>query len=214
MFVNQGLFYSMTNYTDEELMSFVGNQDISAFEELFGRYERCVFSFFYHMVPNIEEARDCTQETFLRLWRGRAGYTPKARFSTYIFQIARNHFLHEHQKRKSRIALRHFNADDLHGSFQKHPASDNGYDRAVAHEIGLAIVDAVASLPEIHRLVYVLSEQQRLSYKEIAEVLDCPVGTVSSRKVEAVRKLRKLLEPLGDEILGKDPRAKNSQVEK
>ena len=204
----------MTNYTDEELMSFVGNQDISAFEELFGRYERCVFSFFYHMVPNIEEARDCTQETFLRLWRGRAAYTPKARFSTYIFQIAKNCFLNEHQKRKSRIALRHFNADDSHGSFQGHAASENGYNRAVAHEIGLAIVDAVASLPEIHRLVYVLSEGQQLSYKEIANVLGCPVGTVSSRKVEAVKKLRKLLKPLKDEVLGKDRQVDNSEVEK
>lgn len=204
----------MTNYTDEELMNFVGNQDISAFEELFGRYERRVFSFFFHMVPSIEEARDYTQETFLRLWRGRAGYTPKARFSTYIFQIARNHFLNEHQKRKSRIALRHFDADSSHGSFQERAASDNGYDRAVAHEIGLAIVDAVAGLPEIHRLVYVLSEGQQLSYKEIANILDCPVGTVSSRKVEAIRKLRKVLKPLKDEVLGKNQQTDDSEVAK
>jgi len=202
----------MTNYTDEELMNSVGNQDISAFEELFGRYERRVFGFFYHMAPNIEEARDCTQETFLRLWKGRAGYTPTGRFSTYIFQIAKNHFLHEHQKRKSRITLRHFDGDNTPGCLQEQTPSENGYHRAVAHEIGLTIGEAVASLPEIHRMVYILSEEQKLSYKQIADILDCPVGTVSSRKVEAVRKLRKLLEPLRDEVLGKDRQVDKSEV--
>ncbi|MGD8501793.1 MAG: sigma-70 family RNA polymerase sigma factor [Phycisphaerales bacterium] len=194
----------MTNHTDEELMSFVKNHDISAFEELFGRYERRIFAFFCRLVWNVEEARDCTQETFLRLWRGRARYAPKGRFSTYIFQIAKNHFLHERQKQKSRVALKHVSAKEPEGHLENAAASDSAYGQAVAHEIGSAISKAVTSLPEIHRLVYVLSEEQRLSYKEIADVLGCPVGTVSSRKVEAVRKLRKLLEPLRDEFFGKD----------
>lgn len=204
----------MTNYTDEELMNSVGNQDISAFEELFGRYERRVFTFFYRLVANAEEARDCTQETFLRLWKGRAGYTPKGKFSTYIFQIGKNHFLHERQKQKSRITLRHFDGKNTTERVQERNPSGNGYHRAVADEIGLAIGEAVAGLPEIHRLVYVLSEEQQLPYKEIANVLGCPVGTVSSRKVEAIRKLRKLLEPLRDEVLGKDRQVDNSEVGK
>lgn len=204
----------MNNYTDEELMNSVGNHDISAFEELFSRYERRIFSFFYRLIADVEEARDCTQETFLRLWRGRAGYIPKGRFSTYIFQIAKNHFLNEQDKQKSRITLKHLTAENPREHPQQQSTSDSSYHRAVANELGLAIGKAVAALPEIHRLVYILSEEQRLSYKEIAEVLGCPVGTVSSRKVEAVRKLRKLLEPLRDEVLGKDPRVNNSEVEK
>lgn len=204
----------MTNYTDEELMNSVGNQDVSAFEELFGRYERRVFTFFYRLVANSEQARDCTQETFLRLWRGRAGYTPSGKFSTYIFQIAKNHFLHEHQKRKARIALRHFDGDNTPGCLQEQAASDNSYQRAVAHEIGSAIGKAVTSLPEIHRMVYILSEEQKFSYKQIAKILGCPVGTVSSRKVEAIRKLRKRLEPLRDEVLGKDRQVNDSEAGK
>jgi RNA polymerase sigma-70 factor (ECF subfamily) len=204
----------MTNYTDEELMNSVGNHDASAFEELFSRYERRIFSFFYRLVADVEEAKDCTQETFLRLWRGRSGYTPKGRFSTYIFQIAKNHFLNEHDKRTTQINLRPSTWENPQECIQEKIASDSSYHRAVANEIGLAISKAIAALPEIHRLVYILSEEQRLSYKEIAEVLSCPVGTVSSRKVEAVRKLRKLLEPLRDEVFGKDPRVNNSEVEK
>jgi len=214
IYASQGRIYSMTNYTDEELMDFVGNQNISAFEELFGRYERRVFTFFYHMVPNIEDARDCTQETFLRLWRGRAGYTPRGKFSTYIFQIAKNHFLHEYQKHKSRITLRHFDGKIRTGCAEDKNLPESGFHRAVAEEIGSVISEAVAGLPEIHRLVYVLSEEQQLSYKEIANVLGCPVGTVSSRKVEAIRKLRKLLEPLRDEVLGKDRQVNKGEAGK
>ena len=202
----------MTNYTDEELMSFVKDQDVSAFEELFGRYERRVFAFFYRLIWNAEEARDCTQETFLRLWRGRAGYAPKGRFSTYIFQIAKNHFLHECEKKKCRFILKQSSTDELPGSAENLMLADNASGQALVREIGAAISKAVASLPEPHRLVYVLSEGQRLSYKEIAEILDCPVGTVSSRKVEAVRKLRRLLEPLRDEVFGDDRRVDNSEV--
>ena len=204
----------MTNYTDEELMGFVRNQDVSAFEELFGRYKRRVFAFFYRLLWDAEEAKDCTQETFLRLWRGRAGYTPKGRFSAYIFQIAKNHFLHERQKDKSRANLKQTAANDSQRPREDEALPDGTSSQAMAHEIGAAICRAVRSLPEIHRLVYVLSEGQRLSYQEIAEILGCPVGTVSSRKVEAIRKLRRLLEPLRDEVFGEDRQGHNSEVSK
>ena len=196
----------MTNYTDEELMDLVKNHDISAFEELFGRYQRRIFAFFCRLLWNFEEAADCTQETYLRLWRGRDRYTSNGRFSSYIFQIAKNHFLNEHEKRKSRIILKHASASGSKGPPENETAPDSTYGQVLANEVGSAIAKAIGSLPEIHRLVYVLSEEQKLSYKEIADVLECPVGTVSSRKVEAVRKLRKMLEPLKDDFFGKDPR--------
>jgi len=192
----------MTDYPDEELMSFAANDDVSAFEELFHRHKRRVFDFFYRMVWNVEEARDCAQETFLRLWRGRARYTPKARFSTYLFQIAKNHLLDRRRKQKSRVVLQRVPGDSPEEPFEAPISATSAYRHAEANEIRSAISDAVARLPEVHRLVYVLSQEQRMSYKEIAAVLDCPVGTVSSRKVDAVRRLRKLLEPLRDELLG------------
>jgi len=86
---------------------------------------------------------------------------------------------------------------------EKNVPSDSTYSQVVAGEIRSAVSEAVTRLPEIHRLVYVLSEEQRMSYREIADVMDCPVGTVSSRKVEAVKKLRQLLQPLRDEFFGK-----------
>lgn len=87
--------------------------------------------------------------------------------------------------------------------------SSDGYSEAVVNEIRGAVGDAIAQLPETFRLVYVLSEEQGMSYKEIADILGCPVGTVSSRKVEAVKKLRKLLRPLRDELLDKSTQLSN-----
>ena len=195
----------MSKYTDEELMTYVKEQNISAFEELFGRYEQRIFAFFYRLLWSVEDARDCTQETFLRLWRGRAMYAPTGRFTTYIFQIAKNHFLNLHEKKRCRVSLKQASTGDFPGSEGKLILHDSTSERAIANELGAAIHKAVMYLPEPYRLVYVLSEEQRFSYREIADVLGCPVGTVSSRKVEAIKKLRKLLEPLRDEFLDKNP---------
>jgi len=192
----------MKDYPDEQLMRLAANNDVSAFEELFHRHKQRVLHLFHRMLWNTEEARDCTQETFLKLWRRRAQYAGKARFSTYLYQIAQNHFLDNRRKQKSRIELQCISVEASEEALEA-TLSRSGYEEAVAREIQSALSEAVARLPEIHRLVYVLSEEQRMSYREIAEILDCPVGTVSSRKVEAVNRLRKLLEPLRDELLGK-----------
>jgi len=181
------------------------NDDARAFEELFHRYKRRLFGFFYGLVLNSEEARDCVQETFLRLWQRRAQFARKGRFSAYLFQIAKNHFLDKGRSRKSHIDVQRVSGEELAESLHQVSLSSGGYSEAVVNEIRVAVSDAMARLPEIQRLVYVLSEEQGMSYKEIADILECPVGTVSSRKVEAVKKLRKLLRPLRDELFGKSP---------
>ena len=66
--------FRMKDYPDEELMKLAANGDIRAFEELFNRHKQRVLHFFHRMLWNAEEARDCTQETFLKLWRRRTQY--------------------------------------------------------------------------------------------------------------------------------------------
>ncbi len=190
----------MTDYSDEELMSRVANQDGSAFEELYHRYKRRLFAFFYRLKWDVEEASDYTQETFLGLWKGRSSYAPRGKFSSYLFQIAKNQFLQQRRRQRARIETERFPEDGREETSEAMAGSGNGQNRAEANEISAAIGEAVASLPEMHRLVYVLSEEERMPYKEIAQILDCPVGTVSSRKVEAVKKLRKLLRHLRDDV--------------
>lgn len=177
-------------------------QDISAFEELFRRYEQRIFAFFWRLSANRQEAEDGTQETFLRLWKARVRYEPTGRFSTYLFQIAKNHFLHERQKRDRRMDTPQPSANHPAGVADEPASLDTAYSPMLASELQGAVNEAMTRLPESLRLVYVLTEQEGMSYKQAAEILDCPVGTVSSRKVEAVRRLRELLQPLRDELLG------------
>jgi len=198
----------MGTYTDEELMGRVREQDTSAFEELFQRYEQRLFAFFWRLSADRQAAEDGTQETFLRLWQARGRYEPTGRFSTYLFQIAKNHFLHERQKQgrrrdsPSQATEDPFEADE--------PTASDGVDgRILADELHAAVTEAMARLPETLRLVYVLTEQEGMSYKQAAEILDCPVGTVGSRKVEAVRRLRELLQPWRQELRGGTERQKH-----
>jgi len=182
-------------------MSLVQKHEISAFEELFRRYDRRIFAFFWRLCANRQEAEDGTQETFLRLWNARVRYEPLGKFSTYLFQIAKNHFLHEREKRDRRMDSQQPSTTSLSATSSEPASSDRVDGRMLASELQAAVNEAVARLPETQRLVYVLTEQEGMSYKQVAEVLDCPVGTVSSRKVEAVRRLRELLQPLRDELL-------------
>jgi RNA polymerase sigma-70 factor (ECF subfamily) len=192
----------MGTYTDEELMGLVQKQDISAFEELFRRYEQRVFAFLWRLSANKQEAEDGTQETFLRLWKARVRYEPTGKFSTYLFQIAKNHFLHEREKQDRRIDSQQPSATNPAEAADEPASLDTSDSPMLAGELQAAVTEAMARLPETLRLVYVLTEQEGMSYKQAAEVLDCPVGTLSSRKVEAVRRLRELLQPLRDELLG------------
>ncbi len=192
----------MGTYTDEELMGLVQKQDISAFEELLRRYEQRIFAFFWRLCANRQEAEDGTQETFLRLWRARVRYEPTGKFSTYLFQIAKNHFLHEQQKQGRRRDSQRGTTMNPFAAADEPAAPDRVDGPMLTGELQTAVTDAIARLPEALRLVYVLTEHEGMSYQQAAEVLDCPVGTVSSRKVEAVRRLRELLQPWRDGLLG------------
>ena len=191
----------MEEYSDEELMSLAASSDILAFEVLFRRYNRRLFAFFYRLLPDIEEAKDCSQETFLRLWRDRIQYARKGSFSMYLFRIAKNLFVDRYRRQKSRINLQPISPDCSQARSQKPGLLSDPFNVTVENEIESVISSAIARLPEMHRFVFVLSEEQRLSYREISDILGCPVGTVSSRKVEALKKLRELLRPLRNELL-------------
>lgn len=190
----------MQEHTDEQLMMLVKSQDMSAYERLVDKYEQCLFGFFWRLVADAEQARDCTQETFLRLWKGRRRYHPKGKFSTYLFQIAKNYLLNERHKQKSRAKVEGCYADSREFSASRH--APEALDELLADELRTAVCEAIRCLPKEHRLVWVLSEHQGLSYKEIGQIMNCSPATVCSRKSKAVEELQVILAPLSEEICG------------
>jgi RNA polymerase sigma-70 factor (ECF subfamily) len=184
----------MGSADDQELMLSVKDGDVAAFETLYARYSRPLVNFFYRLVWDRQRAEDLMQETFLRLWRGRSGYVPSGKFTTYLFQIGKNHWLNERDKTSRRIAPVSLDAGGAEGSnglAEAVPARGGGPVReSLDHELGELIAQAVSTLSEKLKLVFVLGQVQGIRYAEISEILGIPVGTVKSRMANAEKTIR------------------------
>ncbi len=180
---------------DIELMLRVKQGDEQAFDELICRYRRQLIGFFYSLCWNAEVAQDCAQEVFVCLWLARHRYEPTGAFRSYLYRIARNHWLGTLRKRKCRpepLCLEEVWQD---------VESDVDLEKMLLRRYeDRRIKRAIAELPEYYRLVFVLSHFQGLKYAEIAEVLEIPVGTVKSRMSSAVRKLKERLMDDGEGV--------------
>ena len=179
---------------DKELMLRVRGGDMAAFEELYARYSRPLLNFLYRLTWDRAFAEDLVQEVFLRLWKGRARYRPTGKFTTYLFQIAKNHWLNEREKRNRRISPVSLEAGadessnglrDAVGSGERGPMA-----RTLDKELGERIAAAVGKLSEKLRLVFVLGQLDGMRYADIAEILGIPVGTVKSRMSNAEKAIR------------------------
>ncbi len=130
------------------------------------------------------------QEAFLRLWRLRASYEPRGCLQAYLFRVVRSVCLDYARAARPVEAL-----DEDAALHAPDPAA-----LAEAQSLADAVRRAVQSLPEVQRAVFILSQYEQLSYAEIADALDCPVGTVASRKHQAVEALRRKLLPWKDAL--------------
>ncbi len=189
---------------DYRCMERLAQGDQSALEELYERWSRPLLNFLYRMCSDRTLSEDLMQGVFVRVWRAAPRYRPLAKFSTWLFQIARNHWLNEREKKMRRI--RPVSLEHHGGSAGDAPrliaAIDSGASSpdqvAEQKELGKRIRLAAATLPDKLKSVWVLGVNQGLPYKEVAAILEIPVGTVKSRMFQAVRQLRELLAPYVD----------------
>ena len=179
---------------DRELMLRVRGGDQAAFEALYARYSRPLVNFFYRLTWDRSFSEDLMQETFLRLWRFRKRYKPSGKFTTYLFQIGKNHWLNEREKRNRRIAPISLEAgadDRTNGIRDALPGGEPGpVTENLNTELGAAIAKAVEGLSEKLRLVFVLGRLDGMKYADIGEILGIPVGTVKSRMANAEKTIR------------------------
>jgi RNA polymerase sigma-70 factor (ECF subfamily) len=182
--------------SDEELMLEVGKGDETAFATLVGRFEKRLVSYFYRLGADRHIAEDCAQEVFLRLYRTRTEYEPKARLATFLFRIARNLWIDHVRSRKPEGKVFSLSGapggDEERETLQARVEADAPKPSAEMRrdDIRREIEEALSFLPEDQRSVFLLCEVDGMRYGDVAEVLGIPVGTVKSRMHTAVGRLR------------------------
>lgn len=167
--------------------------DVSAFEALFHQYYRSVFTTALIMLGTRDEAEDALQEIFVAMWRSRSTFDPaRGGLSTWLHRIAINHCASRRRTRRAAtVPLEEATEAHFERQWPAHP--DSPEELAMSQWEHERMMAAIGSLDERQRSVLVLRYYGELSYQEIAQALDIPLGTVKSRLSQALRGLRRLL---------------------
>ena len=188
------------DYTDEELMLACKEDRGEALEEIYRRYYRKIYSYVCRNFHRKELAEDIVQEAFLRVYRGRKNYEPSAKFSVWLYRIARNLCIDESRRYWNRNVTRE--SDTTVNEEQQSPLDtlqDSRTDvrqRMDEEKDMLRIQEAIEQLSPAQREVIILNKFQGLSYQEIGEIIGSNTESVKQKAYRAHLRLRDLLEPL------------------
>lgn len=171
--------------------------DVTAFEPLVEKYRRRVWRLAYNVLRDPEDAWDAAQEAFIRAFQALPSFRGQSAFYTWLFRIVVNVASDRARQRAAqgrafgteRVAMEEWARVPVEGA----EAPDGAAARAEERE---RISRALGALPERHRTIIMLSDLEGLSYREIADVLKIPMGTVMSRLHNARKRLRAVLGPL------------------
>ena len=175
--------------------------DTHAFDTLVTKYRGRVYAMAYHLVQNETEAWDLAQEAFIKAWKALPGFKGDAAFYTWLFRITHNVAYDWLRKKKIRAEGNEFDDSRAdHGiaagaetAPRGVPAPDTALKQA---ELGQRIRQAIGQLSADHQQAILLREVEGLSYEEIAQTMQCSVGTVMSRLFYARKKLQEILHDL------------------
>lgn len=184
---------------DIRLMLRVRDDDAAAFAELVERFQHRLVAVMNHLVGNADEAEDLAQEVFLRIYRIRAKYRPKAKFSTWLFTIANNLALNALRDRRRRpvlpLEVRESGALGPRPVENSVAARDEPPSQALQQqELADVIRLALDDLNERQRVAIVLNKFEDMNYGEIAEVMGLSTKAVKSLLSRARSKLRETLQ--------------------
>ena len=166
------------------------------FDELYGLYSTAVYGFAYYLTQNRGDADDLFQETWLRVVQNLPKALDRNKVKAWLFTITAN--LHKDTLRKKRVRKLFFfqkkwefeQEKDLAGNTLDLRNSDKTYE-SERLDMGKALSQAMAKLPDQHRLIFILKEMVGFKQSEISEILGMPIGTVKSLMFRAVQRLRR-----------------------
>lgn len=182
--------------SDEDLMEQFQSGYEQAFNLLVNRYQDRLHNFLYRYTHNHQDCEDLVQETFFRVFRSRHSYERIAKFSTWMYTIAINlaKSLYKKKKRMTKVTI-HEDPNDSEDRPMKLEDSDILPDDSLHEKMCIDELEkALMELSEDFREVVVLRDIQQLSYEEISEIADLPMGTVKSRINRGRAQLHELLE--------------------
>jgi RNA polymerase sigma-70 factor, ECF subfamily len=183
---------------DIRLMVQVRADDPGAFAELVHKYQHRLVGVMNHLVGHPQEAEDLAQEVFLRVYRNRHKYSPKAKFSTWLFTIANNLAMNaiRDRKRRQTIPLEVSNSNPF--GPQVPDLAPPPAHAVHQEELAAVIRRALDDLQDNHRVAVVLNKFEDMGYAEIGEVMGLSVKAVKSLLSRARSKLRDALQPYID----------------
>jgi RNA polymerase sigma-70 factor (ECF subfamily) len=187
--------------TDEQLVERVFKGEMQAFDLLVLRYQQRLLGLIGRFVRDPHEAEDLVQETFIKAYRALGNFRGESAFYTWLYRIAintANNFLVSKGRRPPDTDI---DVDDPE-QIEVHALMADGDSpeaNQLRDELKAAIDQSIAELPEDLRTAFTLREFSGLSYEEIAEIMDCPVGTVRSRIFRARDAIDSRIKPLLDD---------------
>lgn len=183
---------------DFRLVARAQQGDFGSYDALVNRHRGRIFAMIRNMIYQEADAWDLSQEVFIKAWHALPRFEAKARFSTWLYRIAHNVVYDWTRKRKlesvGELNDEIFERERIDACSCTTPSGGAAPDALMAHgELRVKIGNALAKLSSEHREVVLLKDVQGLSYKEIAEVMACSLGTVMSRLFYARQKLQIML---------------------
>ena len=187
----------MMQLSDIQIIKKVIDGDKNAFNDIMNRHEKSILNFAYRMLSNRTEAEDVTQEVFLRAYKNIETFEARAKFSTWLFKIARNLCLN---KLRHTFRFPTFSIDKpVRGSeydFQRQIEDKkqvSPISNIFSKEIQNAVKSALGSLPKNQKTAVILRRYEDMSYEEISVIMGCSVSAVKSLLNRAKQKLKNKL---------------------
>ena len=177
--------------------------DQAQFADLAMEFMPSLYAAALRMTRNPAEAEDLVQETYLKAYRGFGGFQEGTNLKAWLYKILTNTFINSYRSKKRRPEQTELeDVEDLYlyrrlGGLEAAEAGRSAEEEVMEHFTDAEVKEAVESLPEAFRLAVLLADVEGFSYKEIAEILDIPIGTVMSRLHRGRRALQKALFDFG-----------------
>jgi RNA polymerase sigma-70 factor (ECF subfamily) len=184
---------------ESELVLELQSGSEAAYDWLVTHYHGPVYNLTLGMLGNVSDAADATQEVFLKAFRGIRGFRQGSSLKTWLYRIAIREALNQkrwfkrHKRNESSIDAE---LGEAQPALQLPDSGATPFEQLASREIQSVVHNALREVPEAFRSAVILRDLEGLSYEEVAEILECAVGTVKSRILRGRRALKEILMPL------------------